>query len=65
MLFVLYQMASGGGPGFLLGVKDAAQDARPVGGMGAIYRPMAAEVGDSLYPARLQHREEKHCGKQS
>ncbi|MDH6680086.1 hypothetical protein M2284_004311 [Rhodococcus sp. LBL1] len=25
-LFVLYQMASGGGPGFVLGVKDAAQD---------------------------------------
>ncbi|MGD9620088.1 MAG: flavin monoamine oxidase family protein [Mycolicibacterium sp.] len=48
MLFVLYQMASGGGPGFLLGVKDAAQDSRPVGGMGAIYRPMAAELGESL-----------------
>ena len=28
MLFVLYQMASGGGPGFLLGVKDGAQDSR-------------------------------------
>lgn len=49
MLFVLYQMASGGGPGFLLGVKDAAEDARPVGGMGAIYRPIAAELGDALH----------------
>lgn len=49
MLFVLYQMASGGGPGFLLGVKDAAQDSRPVGGMGAIYRPIAAELEDSLH----------------
>lgn len=49
MLFVLYQMASGGGPSFVLGVKDAAEDARPVGGMGAIYRPMAAEIGDSVH----------------
>ncbi|MBC2639141.1 MULTISPECIES: FAD-dependent oxidoreductase [unclassified Rhodococcus (in: high G+C Gram-positive bacteria)] len=49
MLFVLYQMASGGGPSFVLGVKDAAEDARPVGGMGAVYRPMAAEIGDSLH----------------
>ncbi|MDV7086347.1 FAD-dependent oxidoreductase [Rhodococcus sp. IEGM 248] len=49
MLFVLYQMASGGGPSFVLGVKDAAEDARPVGGMGAVYRPMAAEIGDALH----------------
>lgn len=49
MLFALYQMASGGGPSFLLGVKDGAEDSRPVGGMGAIYRPMAAEIGDSLH----------------
>ena len=48
MLFVLYQMASGGGPGFVLGVKDASQDSRIVGGMGAVYGPMAAEIGDSL-----------------
>ncbi|WP_330229093.1 flavin monoamine oxidase family protein [Nocardia sp. NBC_00508] len=56
LLFVLYQMASGGGPNFVLGVKDGAQDARPVGGMGAIYRPMAAEIGDSIrlsQPVRL------------
>lgn len=49
MLFVLYQMASGGGPGFLLGIKDGAQDSRIVGGMGAVYRPMADEIGDSLH----------------
>ncbi|AGB26461.1 monoamine oxidase [Mycobacterium sp. JS623] len=49
MLFALYQMASGGGPGFLLGVKDGAQDSRIIGGMGAVYRPMAAEIGDSLH----------------
>jgi monoamine oxidase len=49
LLFVLYQMASGGGPSFVLGVKDAAEDARPVGGMGAIYRPMAAQIGDSIH----------------
>src|SRR6478736_1786566 len=49
MLFALYQMASGGGPGFLLGVKDGSQDSRIVGGMGAVYRPMAAEIGDSLH----------------
>jgi monoamine oxidase len=49
MLFVAYQMASGGGPGFVLGGKDASQDARPLGGMGAVYRPLAAEIGDSLH----------------
>lgn len=48
MLFVLYQMASGGGPEFLLGVENAAEDSRPIGGMGAIYRPMVAELGDAL-----------------
>jgi monoamine oxidase len=49
LLFVLYQMASAGGPSFVLGVKDAAEDARPVGGMGAIHRPVAAELGDALH----------------
>ena len=49
MLFVLYQMASGGGPEFVLGVKDGSQDSRIVGGMGAVYAPMAAEIGDSLH----------------
>ena len=48
LLFVLHQMASAGGPSFVLGVKDAAEDARPVGGMGAIHRKMAAELGDTI-----------------
>ena len=49
LLFVLYQMASAGGPSFVLGVKDAAEDARPVGGMGAIHRAVAAELGDAVH----------------
>ena len=49
LLFVLYQMASAGGPSFVLGVKDGAEDARPVGGMGAIHRAVAAELGDSIH----------------
>ena len=49
LLFVLYQMASCGGPSFVLGVKDAAEDARPVGGMGAIHRAVAAELGDAIH----------------
>lgn len=49
LLFVLYQMASAGGPGFVLGVKDAAEDARPVGGMGALHRAIAAELGDAIH----------------
>ncbi|MGO4442242.1 flavin monoamine oxidase family protein [Mycobacterium sp. 2YAF39] len=49
LLFVLYQMAAAGGPSFVLGVKDAAEDARPVGGMGAIHRAMAAELGDAIH----------------
>lgn len=48
LLFVLYQMASGGGPNFVLGVEGGAQDSRPVGGMGAISGPMAAELGASI-----------------
>lgn len=49
LLFALHQMASGGGPGFVFGIKDASQDSRIVGGMGAVYGPMAAEIGDSLH----------------
>jgi monoamine oxidase len=49
LLFVLYQMASAGGPSFVLGVKDAAEDARPVGGMGAIHRAIVAELGDAIH----------------
>jgi monoamine oxidase len=49
LLFVLYQMASAGGPSFVLGVKDAAEDERVVGGMGAIHRAICNELGDSLH----------------
>jgi monoamine oxidase len=49
LLFVLYQMASAGGPSFVLGVKDGAEDERPVGGMGAIHRAIAAELGDVIH----------------
>jgi monoamine oxidase len=49
LLFVLYQMAAAGGPSFVLGVKDGAEDARPVGGMGAIHRAVAAELGDAIH----------------
>ncbi|UNB55492.1 flavin monoamine oxidase family protein [Mycolicibacterium sp. YH-1] len=55
LLFVLYQMASSGGPGFVLGVKDAAEDARPVGGMGAIHRAVAAELGDAIHLSKPVH----------
>lgn len=48
MLFVLRQLASGGGPSFVLGIKDGSQDSRVVGGMGAVSGKMAAELGDSL-----------------
>lgn len=56
LLFVLYQMASSGGPGFVLGVKDAAEDARPVGGMGAIHRAVAAELGDAIHLSKPVRR---------
>ncbi|OBI82180.1 flavin monoamine oxidase family protein [Mycobacterium sp. E740] len=49
LLFVLYQMAAAGGPSFVLGVKDGAEDARPVGGMGAIHRAVAAELGEAIH----------------
>lgn len=49
LLFVLYQLAAAGGPSFVLGVKDAAEDARPVGGMGAIHRAVTAELGDAIH----------------
>jgi monoamine oxidase len=49
LLYALHQMASGGGPGFVFDVEGGAQDSRIVGGMGAVYGPMAAEVGDSLH----------------
>jgi monoamine oxidase len=49
LLFALYQMASGGGPSFVFGIKDASQDARPVGGMGAICRAVTAELRDAVH----------------
>lgn len=49
LLYVLYQLATSGGPNFVLGVKDAAEDARPVGGMGAIYRAMAEKLSEETY----------------
>jgi monoamine oxidase len=48
LLFALHQMASGGGPEFVFGVEGGSQDSRIVGGMGAVYGPMAAEIGDCL-----------------
>jgi monoamine oxidase len=49
MLWMLFQMASGGGPTFVISGKGGSQDARPVGGMGAIYGPMAATLGAGLH----------------
>jgi monoamine oxidase len=49
LLWMLHQQASGGGPIFVISNKDGAQDARVHGGMGAIYRPIAAELGDALH----------------
>jgi monoamine oxidase len=60
LLFVLAQMASAGGPQFVLGVKDAAEDARPVGGMGAIHRAIADRLGDAIQlsqPVRSIHHD--------
>lgn len=49
LLWMLTQMASGGGPTFVISSKGGSQDARPVGGMGAIYQPIAAELADALH----------------
>jgi len=49
MLWVLTQMGSAGGPTFVISSKGGSQDARPVGGMGAVYGPLAAELGDTLH----------------
>ncbi|MDT5349659.1 MAG: monoamine oxidase [Mycobacterium sp.] len=56
LLWMLLQMGSAGGPTFVISGKGGAQDARPVGGMGAIYRPMAAELGDALHLSRPVRR---------
>ncbi|OBA57840.1 monoamine oxidase [Nocardia sp. 852002-20019_SCH5090214] len=55
MLFALYQMASGGGPNFVFSVRGGSQDSRPVGGMGAIYRAMAAELGEAIRLSQPVH----------
>src|SRR6201998_4445987 len=52
LLWALAQMASGGGPTFVISGKGGAQDARPVGGMGAIDRPITAELVDALHLSR-------------
>ena len=49
VLWMLLQMSSGGGPTFVISGKGGAQDARPVGGMGAVYRPIVAELGDAVH----------------
>lgn len=55
LLWALHQMGSGGGPLFVISNKDGAQDARVHGGMGAVYGPMAAELGDSLHLSQPVH----------
>lgn len=49
LLWALLQLASAGGPTFAISGEGGSQDARPVGGMGAVYGPMAAALGDSLH----------------
>ena len=59
LLFALHQMASGGGPQFVFGVEGGSQDSRIVGGMGAVYGPMAAEIGDALHLSQPVRRIEQ------
>jgi monoamine oxidase len=49
LLFALHQMASGGGPSFVFGIEGGSQDSRVIGGMGAVYGPIAAELGDVVH----------------
>src|SRR5262245_29529852 len=49
LLFALHQIASGGGPGFVFGIKGGSQDSRPLGGMGAIYHKVATELGRAVH----------------
>jgi len=49
LLWGLLQTASAGGLTFAISGKGGSQDARPVGGMGALHRPMVAELGDALH----------------
>ncbi len=59
LLFALHQMASGGGPQFVFGVEGGAQDSRVVGGMGAVYGPMAEELDDALHLSQPVRRIEQ------
>jgi monoamine oxidase len=52
LLWMLTQTGSAGGPTWVISGKGGSQDARPVGGMGAIYRPIVAELGDALHLSR-------------
>ena len=56
LLWGLLQTASAGGLSFAISGKGGSQDARPVGGMGAIYRPIAAELGEALQLSRPVHK---------
>jgi monoamine oxidase len=56
LLWGLLQTASAGGLTFAISGKGGSQDARPVGGMGAIYRPIAAELGEALHLSRPVHQ---------
>lgn len=49
LLWGLLQTASAGGLTFAISGKGGSQDARPVGGMGALHRPMVAALGDALH----------------
>ncbi|OBI26114.1 flavin monoamine oxidase family protein [Mycobacterium sp. E2238] len=49
LLWGLLQTASAGGLTFAISGKGGSQDARPVGGMGAIYGAIAAELGDAVH----------------
>lgn len=61
LLWALHQMGSGGGPVFVISNKGGAQDARVRGGMGAVYGPMAAELGDALQLSRPVRLIEQDC----
>lgn len=49
LLWGLMQTASAGGLTFAISGKGGSQDARPVGGMGALHGPMVAALGDALH----------------
>ncbi|OBB58971.1 monoamine oxidase [Mycobacterium sp. 852013-51886_SCH5428379] len=49
MLWVLTLLSAAGGPNFVFGVQGGAEDARPVGGMGAIYRSVAAALARDIH----------------